>query len=171
MMRGFFPTAAAIAGAAVLQAGLAPYLSIGGVVPNIMLLVVVTLALVEGPGAGASAGFVSGLLFELLGSGPVGPMVLVLTLTGYLAGLMHEKMFAEGWLLPLTVLGIVSISAELSYGLILNLLGVGGPFWVTFITKMLPGAVYNTALALLVYPLLARFLRVDRPMNTFRRLA
>ena len=35
---------------------------------------------------------------------------------------------------------------------------------------MLPGAVYNTALALLVYPWLARFLRRDRPMTTFRRL-
>lgn len=170
-MGRFVPTAAAVLIAAVLQAGLAPYLSIGGVVPNFMMLVVVTLALVEGPGAGASTGFAAGLLFELLGSGPVGPMVLVLTLTGYLAGLMHEKMFAEGWLLPLTVLAVVSLGAEISYGLILNLLDVGGPFWLTFITKMLPGAVYNTALALLLYPWLARFLRVDRPMNTFRRLA
>lgn len=170
-MRKFLPTAAAIVGAAILQVGLAPYLSIGGVVPNFMLLVVVTLALVEGPSAGAIAGFASGLLFDLLGSGPVGPMILVLTLAGYLAGLMHEKMFAEGWLLPLTVLAIASLSAEVAYGLILNLLGVGGPFWLSFFTKMLPAAVYNTALAVLIYPWLARFLRVDRPMNTFRRLA
>jgi len=170
-MRKFLPTAAAIVGAAILQVGLAPHLAIGGVVPNFMLLVVVTLALVEGSSAGAVAGFASGLLFDLLSSGPVGPMVLVLTLTGYLAGLMHEKMFAEGWLLPLTVLGIASLGAEVAYGLILNLLGVGGPFWLSFITKMLPAAVYNTALALLIYPWLARFLRVDRPMKTFRRLA
>jgi len=170
-MRKFLPTAAAIVGAAILQAGLAPYLSIGGVVPNFMLLVVVTLALVEGPSAGAIAGFASGLIFELLGTGPVGPMVLVLTLTGYLAGMMHEKLFAEGWLLPLSVLFIASLGAEVAYGLILNVLGVGGSFWMAFFTKMLPAAVYNTALALLFYPWLARFLRVDRPMNTFRRLA
>ncbi len=53
-------------------------------------------------------------------------MMLVLTLTGYLAGLMHENMFAEGWLLPLTVLAIASLSAEVAYGLILILLGAGG---------------------------------------------
>jgi rod shape-determining protein MreD len=170
-VKQFLPTVAALIGAALLQAGLAPYMSIGGVVPNFMLLVVVTLALVEGPGPGAGLGFAAGLIFELLGTGPVGPMVLVLTLTGYLAGLMHEKMFAEGWLLPITVLAIVSLGAELAYGLILSVLGVGGPFWITFATKMLPGAVYNTALALLIYPWLARFLRVDRPMTTFRRLA
>jgi cell shape-determining protein MreD len=98
-------------------------------------------------------------------------MALVLAVTGYLAGLLHEQMFAEGWLLPMTVLAIASISAEIAYGLVLALLGSGGPFWRTLATKMLPGAVYNVCLALLVYPWLARFLRSDRPMKTFRRLA
>ena len=156
--------------ATILQAGLAPYLAIAGVVPNFLLLVVVTIALVEGPAPGAGVGFAAGLIFDLLGSGPVGPMILVLTLTGYLAGLMHANMFAEGWLLPLTVLAIASLSAEVAYGLILLLLDSGAPFWSTFFTKMLPGAIYNTALALLIYPWLARFLRQDRPITTFRRL-
>lgn len=170
-MRRLLPTIAAVFVAALLQVGLAPYIAIGNVVPNFMLLVVVTLALVEGPGSGAAVGFAAGLLFDLLGGGPVGPMTLVLTITGYLAGLVHENMFAEGWLLPLTVLAAASLGAEIAYGLILDFLGVGGPFWLTFFTKMLPGAVYDTTLALLVYPWLARFLRQDRPMTTFRRLA
>ena len=169
-MRRLLPTLAALLVATVLQAGLAPYLAIAGVTPNFLLLVVVTIALVEGPGPGAAVGFTAGLIFDLLGSGPVGPMILVLTLTGYLAGLMHENMFAEGWLLPLTVMAIASLSAEVAYGLILILLGSGAPFWVTFFTKMLPGAVYNTVLALLIYPWLARFLRQDRPITTFERL-
>jgi rod shape-determining protein MreD len=169
-MNRLLPTLAALLAAAVLQAALAPYLAIGQVVPNFLLLVVVTIALVEGPGPGAALGFSAGLLFDLLGSGPVGPMLLVLTLTGYLTGLVHENMFAEGWLLPLTVLAIATLSAEVAYGLILLLLGSGGPFWSTFLTKMLPAAVYNTALALLIFPWLARFLRQERPITTFRRL-
>ena len=169
-MNRILPTIAAVFVGAVLQAGLAPYLSIGRVVPNFMLLVVVTIALVEGPGPGAGVGFSAGLIFDLLGSGPVGPMLLVLTITGFLTGLMHENMFAEGWLLPLTVLAMATISAEVADGLILSVLGAGGPFWSTFFTKMLPGAVYNTALALLVYPWLARFLRQERSITTFRRL-
>jgi len=166
----FLPTVAALAVATALQAGLAPYLAIGPVVPNFLLLVVITIALVEGPGAGAAVGFSAGLIFDLLGTGPVGPMVLVLALTGYFTGLMHENMFAEGWLLPLTVLAIATLSAEVAYGLILMLLSVGGTFWWTFLTKMLPGAVYNTALALLIYPWLARFLRQERSITTFQRL-
>ena len=171
MMKGVLPTVAAIAVATLLQVGLAPYIAIAGVVPNFLLIVVVTLALVEGPSAGASAGFAAGLIFDLLGQGPVGPMALVLTLTGYFAGQLHENMFAEGWLLPLTVLSIASLSSTLAYGLLLQLLGAGGNFWVAFFTKILPEAIYDTALALLVYPWLARFLRQDRPMTTFRRLA
>ena len=169
-MNRLIPTVVALLAAAVLQAALAPYLAIGQVVPNFLLLVVITIALVEGPAPGAAVGFSAGLIFDLLGSGPVGPMLLVLTLTGYLTGLMHENMFAEGWLLPLTVLAVATLSAEVAYGLILILLGSGGPFWSTFLTKMLPGAVYNTVLALLIYPWLARFLRQERPITTFRRL-
>ena len=170
-MNRVLPTIAAIVAATLLQVGLAPYIAIGGVVPDFLLLVVVTLALVEGPTAGASAGFAAGLIFELIGSGPVGPMVLVLAVTGYMAGLLHENMFAEGWLLPLTVLAVASIASTLAYGLMLDLLGVGGPFVVSFFTMMLPEALYDTALGLLIYPWLARFLRQDRPMTTFRRLA
>ena len=170
-MNRVLPTTAAILGAALLQVGLAPYIAIAGVVPNVLQLVVVTLALVEGPAAGATAGFAAGLLFDLVGAGPVGPMVLVLTVTGYMAGLLHENMFAEGWLLPLTVLAIASLASALAYGLLLDILGAGGPFFSAFFLKMLPEALYDTALALLVYPWLARFLRQDRPMTTFRRLA
>jgi rod shape-determining protein MreD len=170
-MNRFLPAFGAIVAATILQVGLAPSMAVAGVVPNFYLLVVVTLALTTGPVEGATAGFVCGLLFDLIGTGPVGPMCLVLTLTGYIAGLLHEQMFAEGWLLPLTVFAVAALSAELAYGLILALLGESGSFWTALFTKMLPAAVYNTVLALLIYPWLARFLRSERPMRTFKRLA
>lgn len=171
MSNRFVPAVLAVVLATVLQAGLAPYIAIGGTIPNLLMLVVVTLALTTGATEGAACGFAAGLMFDLLGTGPVGPMALVLTLTGYLAGMFHEQMFAEGWLLPLTVLGITALGAETAYALVLLLLGDGGPFLQGFFTKVIPGAVYNTALALLVYPWLARYLRQEQPMKTFRRLA
>lgn len=170
-MKRALPIIAAVLGALLLQAGLAPYLTIGGVTPNFMLLVVVTLALVSGPTAGSAVGFAAGLLFDLLGSGTVGPGALVFSVTGYVAGLMHEQMFAEGWLLPLTVLGIAALGAEVAYALVLEVVGSDSDFWSMVVRRVLPAAVYNTSLALLVYPWLARFLRHDRQMTTFRRLA
>jgi len=170
-MGKILPTVVAVLVAGLLQAGLAPYLAIGGVTPNFLLVVVITIALIQGPTPGASAGFAAGLIFDLLGTGPVGPMALVLTVTGFLVGLLHEQMFAEGWLLPLTVLAIGALGAEMAYGLILGMLGEGGPLLRGLLTTMLPAAVYDTVLALLFYPWLARFLRRERSMTTFSRLA
>ncbi len=169
-MNKWLPTVTALAGALVLQVGVAPHLAISGVVPNLFLLVVITLAMLEGRSAGAAAGFAAGLLFDLLGTGPVGAAALVFSVTGYIAGSLSEHMFAESWLMPVTVVFVASLSAELAYALVLTVLGAGSPFWSAFASVILPAAVYNSVLALLVYPLLARFLRRGRPMTTFGRI-
>ena len=164
-------TSLALIAAIVLQVALAPQIAVFGVVPNLVFLVVVTLALVEGPVAGCAAGFVGGLLFDLLGASVVGPYALVFCVVGYVAGLIHANMFAEGWLLPVSVVLIASLGAEITYGVIMSVLDVGLPFWSALVRIMLPGAVYNTVLAVLLYPVMTRVLRRDRTIKSFRRLA
>lgn len=170
-MNRAWPTVAALLGATILQAGIAPHLAVFGVVPNFYLLVVVTLALVEGPVAGSVAGFVAGVLLDMLGTGVIGPWALVLSVVGYGAGTLSAHMFAEGWLLPVSVVFVASLAAELAYGVLLAVLGAGGPFLLTLTRIVGPAAAYNTALAFLVYPFLARLLRQDATMTEFRRLA
>jgi rod shape-determining protein MreD len=167
----FWPTALALVAATALQAGLAPHLAVFGVVPNLFLLVVVTLGLVEGPTAGSVAGFVAGLLLDMLGTAVIGPWALVLSVVGFVAGTLSAQMFAEGWLLPVTVVFVASLIAELAYGLLLAMLGVGGPFFLVLARIVVPAAVYNTALAVLISPWLTRVLRQSPEMTEFRRLA
>lgn len=170
-MNKFLPAAGALLVAAVLQVSIAPYLAVFGVVPNFIFLVVVTIALTEGPVAGGVSGLIGGLLFDLLGTSIVGPYALVLSVVGYAAGMLSANMFAEGWLLPVTVVAIASLATEIAYGVVLAVLGVGPTFWHSLLTVMLPGAVYHTILAVLAYPWLARLLRPGQPMRSFRRLA
>lgn len=170
-MKVGWPTGAALVAATILQAGIAPHLAVFGVVPNMFLLVVVTLALVEGPIPGAFAGFTAGLLLDMLGTSAIGPWALVLGVVGYVAGTLNAHMFAEGWLLPVSVVFMASVLSEFSYGILLAVLGIGGPFVVVLTHIVVPAAVYNTALAVLVYPWLARMLRQDPGMTEFRRLA
>lgn len=170
-MNKTLPTLLAIVVAALLQVGLAPHMSIFGVVPNLLLLVVITLGLVEGSKAGCAAGFTAGLIFDLLGSSPIGPGALVMCIVGYIAGTLQENLFAEGWLLPVTAVFVAGLLAEGAYGLMLSLLGEGTSFWRAFVSIILPSAVYGTALAVLFYPWLARFLKTDPAMTTFKRLA
>lgn len=161
----------ALAAAFVLQVMFAPHMAIFGVVPNLPLLVVITLAFVEGPSAGAVAGFVAGLLLDVLGTAPVGAWALVLTVTGYTTGMLQENLFAEGWLAPVTVAVIAGLVADASYLIVLAIVGAGPAFWASLGGVVLPRAVYNAVLVLLAYPWLARFLRPDRAMKSFRRLA
>lgn len=170
-MKRWWTTVGALAGALVLQVMLAPHIAIGGVIPNFLLLVVVTLSFVEGPSAGAVAGFVAGLLLDLLSTGPVGAWALVLSVTGYTAGMLSENLFAEGWLAPVTVAIIAGLLADFSYLLAVTVLGVGPAFWQSLVRAVLPRALYNAVLVMLAYPWLARFLRADRSMKSFRRLA
>ncbi|MEN6429489.1 MAG: rod shape-determining protein MreD, partial [Coriobacteriales bacterium] len=122
-------TGLAILGATILQVMVAPHIAILGSVPSFPLLVVITLAFVEGSVAGSTAGFIAGLILDLLGSGPIGAWALVFTLVGYIAGALEANIFAEGWLLPVTVALIASLVTELVYLLVLVVLGVDVPFW------------------------------------------
>jgi rod shape-determining protein MreD len=163
--------ALALAAGFVLQVSLAPQLTVFGVVPNFLFLVVVTIALTQGPVSGGVAGFVGGLLFDLLNAGVVGPFALVLAVVGYVAGTLNANLFAEGWLLPVTVVAVAGLATEVAHGVVLAVLGTGPRFWDAFLTVMLPSTIYHTALAVIVFPLLARLLRTERPMKSFRRLA
>lgn len=170
-MTRWWTTAGALLGALILQVMIAPHIAVFGVTPNLLLLVVITLAFVEGSSAGATAGFVAGLLMDLLSTGPIGAWALVMSVTGYLSGSLRRNLFAEGWLAPVTVGVIAALVADLAYLIVVTVIGVGPAFWTAFGRLVLPRALYNAALVMLAYPWLARFLRTDRTIKSFRRLA
>jgi len=170
-MTRWWTTAGALLGALVLQVMIAPHIALFGISPNFLLLVVITLAFVEGTSEGATAGFVAGLLLDLLSTGPIGAWALVMSVTGYISGSLKENLFAEGWLAPVTVGVVAALTADLAYLVVVSVLGVGPAFWSSVVRLVLPQAVYNAVLVILVYPWLARFLRTDRSMKSFRRLA
>lgn len=170
-MRRWWTTVGALVAALAMQVMLAPHLAVAQITPNFPLLVVITLAFVESPSAGALTGFSAGLVLDLLGQGPVGAWALVFTLTGYTAGMLQENLFAEGWLAPVTVAVLAGLLADFSYLLVLTVLGVGPTFGLTLVRVVLPGALYNAVLVMLAYPWLARVLRTDRSIKSFKRLA
>src|SRR5256886_12688429 len=69
-------------GGSVAHATLAPALGIGGVTPDLPLIVVVLLALRRGPEFGCVAGFGAGLLQDAAGGGPVGVQALTKAVIG-----------------------------------------------------------------------------------------
>jgi len=154
----------------LLQVMVAPYIAIGGVSPNFLMITVIIMALVEGPNTGTVLGFVAGLLFDLLGAGPVGPMALVLAITGYATGLIQENLFAEGWLLPVGIIAIATLTSEILYMLVVVFLGTHTPLWGAFTGIVLPSTIYNAVCATIICPLLTRILRDNTTQVIFGTL-
>ena len=158
-MRLFLVNASALLVAVFLQIMIAPYIAIGGVSPNFLMIVAIIMALVEGPNTGTVLGFTAGLLFDFLGDGPVGPMALVLAIAGYIAGLIHENLFAEGWLLPVAIIAVATFISEILYMVVVLFLGTQTSFWGAFVGIVLPSTLYNAVIATIVCPLFTRVLR------------
>ena len=159
-----------IASAVLLQLIVAPNIAIGGVAPNFLLIVVVLVAMIDGPQSGAIAGFALGLTSDLIGVGAVGPWAFVLTLVGFLTGSLQRNLFAESWRLPVTIVLIASFLAQVFYGIVLLLLGSDVGFWSSFLYRMIPATIYNAAVSLLLIPIAANALiKSAQPVSITRR--
>jgi len=172
-MGRFATSSLTILGALIMQMVFGPPFTILGVTPNFLLVAVIIIAFVRGSKEGTIAGFVAGLLFDLIGTAVVGPMALTLTIAGFVAGFLKEQIFASSWILPVTILGIASLVSEGVYLVIVSALGFPMSFFTALGTKALPGALYAMFIAVLSFPLLTKFLRkgMNAEVNTLKRVS
>jgi rod shape-determining protein MreD len=149
--------------AAVLQATLVNRLPLPGAGPDLVLLVVIGLALVVGPTAGASIGFGAGLLVDLMPptSTEVGRWALVLCVIGYLAGQIQLDVRRPVWMVMGAVAGLSALT-------ILLFAGVGLLFGDE---RIEPTVVVATTVSTVLYDLLLAPFVIPGVMALTRRPA
>ena len=105
--------------AAVLQVTVINRLPLPGTGPDLVLLVIIGLALIVGPTAGASIGFGAGLLVDLMPPTvtEVGRWALVFCVVGYLAGQVQLDVRRSVWVVMWTVAGLSVLAPLLFAGL------------------------------------------------------
>jgi rod shape-determining protein MreD len=117
-------TALVLVTAALLQTTLFPHLTLAGFRPDLLLLVVATFALRDGPLVGLRVGFAAGLLADLLlHQSAVGLEALVLLGTGYIVGVARPYLAPESVSAPLVVAFTSGFAATAGYGILARLLG------------------------------------------------
>ena len=165
-------TSLTLLGALLLQIILGSSLSILGVTPNFLMVAVVVIAFVRGSKEGTIVGFIAGLLFDFIGTTVIGPMALTLTVTGFVAGILKEQIFAGGWLLPVSVLGVASLVSESVYLMVITALGLPMDFFAALFTRAVPGALYAMLIAVASFPTLTKFLNmgVSAEDNILKRM-
>jgi len=136
---------------------------IGGVRPNLVLVVVVLVTVVRGFGPGVAWAFVAGLSANLLVREPLGsiPLALLLLVVIVAAG---QRVFGRmPWVYPVAAVLVGSLFADLVALGVLRLVDLPLQGGIPF-DLLLPAAVLNAVLgALALYPARLLLLRLDVP--------
>jgi rod shape-determining protein MreD len=154
--------------ALVLQTTVFAQIKLGGAKPELVYLVTVVLAFLEGPASGAAAGFAGGMAQDFLLNLPKGITALTLTLVGYAVGTVRQYVVTPSPLLPVFVVAGATIGGILFYGLVAFLLGqltVGASYLVR--VALLSG-LYNALVTPLVFPVVRRVAEASRAKRVFR---
>jgi rod shape-determining protein MreD len=152
----------------LLQSTLFWDLKLLGVRPELMYLVTIVIAILEGPNEGAVTGFAAGLAQDFLLNQPKGITALTLTLVGYAAGLARQYIVSPSPLLPMILVGVGTAAGIAFYQVVAFLLGQLEETFSYAIRVTLLTALYNAILTPIVYPLLRRVIEGSRPTRVVR---
>lgn len=156
---------AVVFGAALVQAVLVSALILGGGAPDLLLLVVISVGLLRGSVPGAVAGFVGGLVIDLLTLDTLGLSSLVLTLAGFWAGRYAETTARGRRLPPLLAAGAITILAAVFAAGLRYLLGEEVVVQQALVRSLVPTVLLNLVLALPVYALVRSAVREQTQMR------
>lgn len=136
--------------ALLLQVTIAHYLSIRGVFPSFVLVVVVWYAIRVDTRHAAAYGLIAGLCEDILSTGTGGAWMISTTLVAILAGTLSRGFFADSLPLVATLVAVATLVRQLLFWIVWGLEGYpSGLGWIHFREAILQ-AVLNTALVLIV---------------------
>lgn len=139
--------------AAALQSTLMPHVAIGGVAPNLVLVVLVIWVLLARTQEGVVFALSAGVALDTLSTAPFGTAIVGLTLVALLAGLGAANLFRAAWYLPYVTI----IVSTLVYGVyqvaVLQALGRLAPLGASMLYVILPELLGNVILMVLGYAL------------------
>jgi len=140
----------------LIQLLLLDYIKIAGAKPDLLILLVVFFAIFFGPGTGAEAGFVAGLFKDTYSLDIFGANIVLLSLTGIIAGILSPKLFKESRLTQGLLVFAFSILYMVIHYFISSLV-----LKITYVTLseylyglILPSSLYTATLSIIIFPIL-----------------
>lgn len=168
MIRRVLAIAAILVTALLLESTVFSDLKLLGVRPELVYLVTIVIAILEGPREGMVVGFAGGMAQDFLLNQPKGITALTLTLLGYSAGLARQYIVSSSPLLPTILVAAGTAAAMAFYQTVAFLLGqLGEPFGYAVRVTLLT-ALYGAILTPILYPLLRRVIEGSRPTRVVR---
>jgi rod shape-determining protein MreD len=145
--------------AVVLQVAGVATLHVFGASPDLVPLLIGAVGLLGGSVPAAFVGFSCGLLLDTALGQPMGASSLVLTAVGYGVGRYREVRDPSHGLLPIPVGAAATAGYVVGFALLSFMLEVRGPVSPSVIREMIITILLNALLALLIFPIIRRFMR------------
>lgn len=135
----------------LLQCSFFTHLSLADVVPNLLIILTASVAIINGSMEGCLVGFFSGLLLDLMFGPYLGMYALGYLLCGYLTGIGNRIFYKEDITFPVLMIA----AADLFYGCYMYVFGfmIRGRLNILFYLRriILPEAVYTVIIAVFLY--------------------
>ena len=147
----------------LLQIVVAPSIMLGNAMPNFVVVFVFLCAILRFQTFGCVMPFAMGLLFDFVAGSVVGAMAFALTLFSVIAARVFFALNNDTLFIPFAIMGLGFILVEATYGIILLSVGYQAGFLEAFVFEALPCALYDCAIAVLLYPIAARFFKSGMP--------
>lgn len=138
----------------VLQTTVFQWISFGGIVPNILIILTATYGIMRGDKVGLIMGLCCGLLADIFFGSFIGLNAIIYMYIGYLNGKFHQVFYPEDIKLPIILFILSDLLYGISYYSIMFLLRGRFDFSYYFVKIILPETVYTIVVALFIYPLL-----------------
>lgn len=137
----------------LLQSTVMPAISLAGVVPDLLLILVITVAYTRGRIPGMLTGLAAGLLTDVCFGDMVGLCALFYLCIGYAAGYSQKIYDERDYMLPMLLMAAGEFLYSFAYYVAYFLLRSRTEFGYYFVHLILPRMVYTVLAAALLYPL------------------
>ena len=130
-------------GGNLAQWSVAPVLSLGGITPDLPLIVTVFVALQRGPVTGCLTGFVAGFLQDMAGGGLLGVQALTKALAGFGMGLLVGRFWVSSPLVQVPGLVLLTVAEGVARYFLLQFFHFPVSLGELMTHVILPQALYN----------------------------
>lgn len=138
--------------ALLIQLTLINSITILGLKPDLIMVVVVVFSLLKGEKEGTISGFASGLLQDIFSTGLLGINALTKTVIGFTCGILKEKIFYEHILFLIPVITfIASFMQSILMFLLLRAFGIEYGLAWSIKQIALPEALYSSLLSPFIF--------------------
>lgn len=140
----------------LLQTTILQYAAIRGVLPNLLLVFIISAALLRGNVEGGVVGLFAGLAADMMFGSVFGFYALFGLYLGIIVGSLNKRMYRDNLLIAVFFTFVYSVAYESVIFIVNNIMSGDMNFLYAFSAVILPEAAYNSAIAVLLFPLMIR---------------